>query len=156
MKLNKAAMIKMIDDIEVAVTAEHNAYNAALEKHRAAELEKWKADDFPKWVALRDLLTTKVKGKKPVTAHELRELGFHDRYSGVNVMPLLYSPHAMGTFRLDGKDWRAPNTMDSNLKELRSALSLIKEDEISYSALASLGFRNMTWFFKKAALAAQS
>ena len=41
--------------------------------------------------------------------------------------------------------------VDLKLRQLRSALTTIIDEEVSTSALASMGFRNLEWFWRRAA-----
>jgi len=151
LKLNKAGLITMIDAIEVNVKAQQKEYDAALVKHKVTEEVTWKANQLPKYKVLRDFLTQKLKTKSTITADEIRELGFRDRY-GSNEFNW-FSSSISRRFEIDGKSYDGYPVMPTALGNLRAALSVIEDAEVSTSALANLGFRNLEWFFTRAARA---
>lgn len=151
MKLNKAGLITMIDAIDVNIKAQQKEYEAALVKHKVTEEATWKANQLPRYKVLRDFLTQKLKTKSTITAEEVRELGFRDRYNSNEFG--WFSPSGSRRFEVDGKFYDGYPVVPAALGNLRVALSVIEDADVSTSALANLGFRNLEWFFTKAARA---
>lgn len=156
MKLNKATMIAMIDKIEADVIVKQDEHAEALAKHNDKMLREWKATELPKLKNLRDLLTKKLKTSSAISVSEIRDLGFRDNWSGATFH--WYSPALRSSsFEIDGqKYYKGHPVVDPRLKALRSALEVINEDEVSTSALTNFGFRNLEWFFTRAAQVAQA
>lgn len=152
MKLNKAGLIATIDAIEKQTLADQVEHDAAFVKYKADALAKWKREELPKFKALRDLLSKKIKANGVITSDEVKALGFVDQYRSWS-FGWYSEPGQASFFEVDGKSYRGYPVMDQRLAQLRKALELIEEDEVPTSALASMGFRNLEWFFNKVARA---
>lgn len=155
MKLNKAGLIEMIDAIETSIKAQQDEYDQALIDYQAVDLNKWRTEELPKWKVLRDLLTAKLKTRSTITRDEIQALGFEARYGDLRLPYYTEFDTSRRTnqFELNGKKYDGYPNIPTALGNLRKALSVIADDEVSTSALANLGFRNLDWFFTRAARA---
>lgn len=150
MKLSKSLLIKLIDDIEENITVKQADHDIAFMAHCAAERHKWIKNELPKFKALRDLLTKKLRLGVPITQDEVKALGFRNRWNSLD-FEFYHEPFRTTSFMVGGKTYNGYPQADGQLKQLRSALEVILDEEVSTSALANMGFRNMEWFWRKAA-----
>lgn len=149
MKLSKSLLIKLIDDIEEDVAVKKADHDIAFMAHRAAERHKWVAKELPKYKKLRDLITKKLKIGAPITNDDVKALGFTNRWGSTD-FDFYHEPIRSTSFKVGDKSYNGYPQIDGKLKQLRTALEVILDDEVSTSALANLGFRNLEWFWRKA------
>ncbi|RIS87415.1 hypothetical protein [Mycobacteroides abscessus] len=148
MAISKAALIEMVDktlaDHEKAVDENKTATEEWNRKRR----EKWDVEAVPKIRQLRDMFTAKLKAGQVITDDDVTNVLGRDRHGwGRNVSEVTWSPNATPSYR---EVKTVPHIDLSQLRQLKSALSIIEGDSITPSALAQWGFRNLGWLFKAA------
>ncbi|QIG58350.1 hypothetical protein SEA_SKOG_198 [Gordonia phage Skog] len=127
----------------------------------AAEAEynrRWREIELPKLKPLRDLLTQRLKDKKPITRAEIEPfIFFPSAYSDDRPRGYL-RPFNRGHYSGHNKTWKAshnygprPVLQIDAFETLRDFLEVVAEETVSTSQLANLGFRNMSKLFDAAA-----
>lgn len=152
MKFKKSVLLDLITVTEQNHHARSAEYKAALEAYKVQHRSDWLNNELPRLKTLRDLLSQKIKTKSPLTKQDMKNAGIYSRWSSGEIDLRAYSEFTSGSFELDGKKYSANEpTLNTDLLSLRKVLEAIDDDVVTTSALAALGFRNLEWFFKRAA-----
>ncbi|WP_078344566.1 hypothetical protein [Mycobacteroides chelonae] len=148
MAISKSALIEMVDKtlIDHAKAVEDN--KAATEEWNRKRREKWDAEAVPKIREVRDMLTAKLKAGQTITDDDISGVLGRDRHGWRrNFGEVTWSPNATPSHQ---EVKTVPHLDLAQLRQLKSALSIIDGDSITPSALVQWGFRNLGWLFKAA------
>ncbi|QAY13489.1 hypothetical protein SEA_SPRINKLERS_234 [Mycobacterium phage Sprinklers] len=149
MKLNRQKMLDLIETIEADAERRAEEWVEAEKAFRVQERKDWVESNKATLRALRDLLSLKLKNGGVVVREELQALGLNSRW-GDPAVPL-FAPTTL-TFTYKGKEYPPSKPVlrvDSPLLDLKAALQTVTDKEVSTSALASMGFRNLEWFWRR-------
>ncbi|AON96975.1 hypothetical protein BI081_gp132 [Mycobacterium phage Tonenili] len=150
MKLNRQKMLDLIETIEADVDQRGKEWTEAEKAFRVQERKQWIEKYHPQLRAVRDLLSAKLKSGAVLTEEEIAPLvSGNRRWSSHPTLPV-FAPTSMG-FNYKGKEYPATKPLldQSPLLDLKAALQSIADEEVSTSALAAMGFRNLEWFWRR-------
>ncbi|AAN16855.1 hypothetical protein PBI_ARCHERS7_237 [Mycobacterium phage ArcherS7] len=149
MKLNRQKMLDLIETIEADAERRAEEWVEAEKAFRVQERKDWVESNKATLRALRDLLSLKLKNGGVVVREELQALGLNSRWGDPEVPS--FAPTTL-KFTYKGKEYPPSKPVlraDSPLLDLKAALQTVTDEEVSTSALASMGFRNLEWFWRR-------
>ncbi|AEK06678.1 hypothetical protein PBI_SEBATA_238 [Mycobacterium phage Sebata] len=149
MKLNRQKMLDLIETIEADAERRAEEWVEAEKAFRVQERKDWVESNKATLRALRDLLSLKLKNGGVVALEELRALGLKSRWGDPEVP--FFAPTTL-KFTYKGKEYPPSKPVlhvNSPLLDLKAALQTVTDEEVSTSALASMGFRNLEWFWRR-------
>ncbi|QOP67054.1 hypothetical protein PBI_SHIFA_213 [Mycobacterium phage Shifa] len=149
MKLNRQKMLDLIETIEADAERRAEEWVEAEKAFRVQERKDWVESNKATLRALRDLLSLKLKNGGVVPLEELRALGLKSRWGDPEVP--FFAPTTL-KFTYKGKEYPPSKPVlhvNSPLLDLKAALQTVTDEEVSTSALASMGFRNLEWFWRR-------
>ncbi|QDF18623.1 hypothetical protein SEA_PUPPER_137 [Gordonia phage Pupper] len=157
MLLNKTKLIETIDRGVERAKQDQVEWDQLVDAAEAEHNRRWREDDLPKLKPFRDLLTQRLKDKKPITQEEVQNF-FHipsyssDRHRGY------FKPFNRGGRRGYNRQWEAdhnygprPVLQISSFETLRDFLETVADEQISTGQLEKAGFRSMHKLFQAAA-----
>lgn len=145
MMLNRAALIAAIDNAIANHQADRERYERECAEFQEARLAEWLKDSAPKWSEFMDKARRTLREGKPITGDMLPRVGrFNEVAAYVDLPP---SSHKVSP--VAGIDKR-------KIEALRAALDATPDERVSHSALAAIGFRDLSWLFRQATAQAGS
>ena len=136
MRINRAALRQAVTDAMTSHRSAHDQavtdWEAGVARHRA----DWVARNSDAWAATARTIARKVKKGEPITRDDLPSdsRGFRSSVETYDV------PHSLDGIRQPSSPYREPY----ELAALGKALDIITDDEITHSALRSLGITSAT------------
>lgn len=145
MRISKQTLIEAIDAAIANEVRLIDEYESAHERMSEAHNKSWGRESLPRWLALRDHITKTVRAGQHITEDDVRRIMTDERYASLPY----YKPFNLSSFTLEGKSY-SKVVRRYELPALRKALEAIEEDHVTPSALASIGFKDLSWLFRKA------
>jgi hypothetical protein len=153
-RINKSKLLSVVDQAQSNVDERMKQYEKARDQYYGQRSTEWEEEILPRWSEFATLIRDRVKRKKVITEkdahnifpyHKDSHFLFLSRYHAVPFWQEYDSP----SFTIGGITYNKPK-LDPRLDSLRSLLETIVEDEFSTSALADLGWRNLSWLYEAA------